>query len=58
MNLKSRKLIILTVLFVTSVLFVVLERADFTQWADFMKWAFAVYAASNVGEHYTRRMQK
>jgi len=55
MNLKSRKLIAATVLFTTSVVFVGLGKADFVSWAEFIKWVFAIYAGSNVGEHYSKK---
>ena len=55
MELKSRKLIVATVLFISATTFVVTGNAGFTDWAEFMKWCFAIYAAGNIGEHYTNK---
>jgi len=54
-DVQSRKLLVAIVLFITSFTFVVLGKSDFTQWAEFIKWVFGIYAAGNVGEHYTKR---
>ena len=54
-DIQSRKLLVAIALFITSITFVVLGKSDFVQWAEFIKWVFGIYAAGNVGEHYTKR---
>lgn len=49
----SRKLLITAVLIVTATVFLALDMATFAEWADFVKWCLGIYAAGNVGEHYT-----
>lgn len=57
MNLKSRKLIISVVLFVTSIVFVAIDQATFKEFAEFIKWIFMTYIVGNVGEHVATRMK-
>lgn len=55
MDLKSRKLLGTTVLFVVAtVILFVTDLATFEQWSSFVKWIWGIYAAGNVGEHATK----
>ena len=48
MNWKSRKLIVMLILFISATIFLILNKADFNQWANFNKWLFIVYGGANV----------
>ena len=56
MNLASKKLLCAFVCFVAATLFVVLGKADFYGWSEFVKWIFGIYAAGNVGEHVSKKV--
>lgn len=54
---KSRKLwaFILMELFSIGLLLKGVMTAD--QWIDFTKWIFGLYAAGNVGEHFSEKLK-
>jgi len=57
-QLQSKKLMLAVVLFIASIVFLLTEYADFGQWADFVKWVFGIYAAGNVGEHVSNKVNQ
>jgi len=58
MDFKSRKLIAVSVLFVTATTFLYTGTLSPADWVEFNKWIFAAYVTGNVGEHYTKRLDK
>ena len=56
MNLGSKKLLCACVCFIAASIFVALGKADFAGWAEFVKWIFGIYAAGNVGEHVSKKV--
>lgn len=52
MNWKSRKLIVLIFLLLTSIGMVFTGHGDLQTWTEFAKWIFGIYAVGNVGEHF------
>ena len=56
MNLGSKKLICAFACFVSASIFVAWGKADFAGWAEFVKWIFGIYAAGNVGEHVSKKV--
>ena len=41
---------------VAATVFVLAGKADFYGWAEFVKWIFGIYAAGNVGEHVSKKV--
>jgi hypothetical protein len=58
MNLKSRKLMVAIVCYLTATIFVITGSSTFIEWADFIKWVIGLYFIGNVGEHFTNKMNK
>ena len=56
MNLASKKLLCAFVCFVSATIFVLTGKADFYGWSEFVKWIFGIYAAGNVGEHVSKKV--
>jgi len=56
MNLGSKKLICAFGCFTAATIFVLAGKADFAGWAEFTKWIFGIYAAGNVGEHVSKKV--
>ena len=56
MNLKSKKLLCAGICFLAATIFVLAGKADFYGWAEFVKWIFGIYAAGNVGEHVSKKV--
>ena len=56
MNLGSKKLLCAFFCFVAATVFVLAGKADFYGWAEFVKWIFGIYAAGNVGEHVSKKV--
>lgn len=54
-KLKSRKLLIVSILFVVATVFLATSFLTGAQWIDFIKWLFGLYVAGNVGEHYSKK---
>ena len=42
--------------FLAATIFVLAGKADFYGWAEFVKWIFGIYAAGNVGEHVSKKV--
>ena len=55
-QLQSKKLMFAMILFLASIVFVATNQADFGQWSEFVKWVFGIYAAGNVGEHVSKKV--
>ena len=56
MNLKIKKLLCAGICFLAATVFVLACKADFAGWAEFTKWIFGIYAAGNVGEHVSKKV--
>ena len=56
MNLGSKKLLCAGICFIAATVFVLAGKADFYSWAEFVKWIFGIYAAGNVGEHVSKKV--
>jgi hypothetical protein len=56
MNLKSRKLIFATVVFLLATLALFTGKADFAGWSELAMWIFGIYSFGNVGEHLTKQI--
>jgi len=56
MNLKSRKLIFATVVFVLATIALFVGKADFAGWSEISMWIFGIYSFGNVGEHLTKQI--
>lgn len=53
---KSRKLYAAIVVFIVASICLYFDKATFDQWSDFIKWVFGLYAAGNVGEHISDKL--
>ena len=52
---KSRKFGIFIALEVLSTSLLLFGFIDSSQWVNMTQWAFGIYAAGNIGEHFTNK---
>jgi hypothetical protein len=53
----SRKLGVALLLTIIATVSLFLEIATFAEWSSFSQWVFGLYAAGNIGEHFTDKIK-